>query len=116
MTHYCGINRMKEGTDFEKKHTPFIECKDRVKANAYFEVKISTGIPHPMEDAHFIHWIELYMGDLYLARVDFTQFMKPEVKMMVKAPSKEHEKFTLRALMRCNLHGVWEYEKEILLE
>lgn len=41
--------------------------------------------------------------------------MKPEVKLVVKAPSKGHEKFTLRALMRCNLHGIWKYEKEIKL-
>ncbi|WP_456375439.1 desulfoferrodoxin family protein [Methanocaldococcus sp.] len=116
MNYFCRINRIKEGNDFEKKHTPFIECPDIVKSEEYFEVKISPGIPHPMEDSHFIQWIELYMGDIYLARVDFTQFMKPEVKLMVKAPLKRHEKFTLKALMRCNLHGVWEYIKEIKLE
>ena len=116
MNYFCGINKMKEGNDFEKKHTPLIVCPDVVKADEYFEVKISTAISHPMEEGHFIQWIELFMGDIYLARVDFTQFMKPEVKLIVKAPSKGHEGFVLKALMRCNLHGVWEYEKEVKIE
>ena len=69
-----------------------------------------------MEDGHFIQWIELFMSYIYLARVDFTQFMKPEVVFVLKAPSKGHDKFTLRALMRCNLLGIWEYEKEVKVE
>jgi superoxide reductase len=35
---------------------------------------------------------------------------------MVKAPSKGHDSFILKALMRCNLHGIWEYEKEVKIE
>ncbi|WP_456419297.1 class II SORL domain-containing protein [Methanocaldococcus infernus] len=116
MNYFCGINRMKEGTEFEKKHTPFIECPDTVKPDEFFEVTIKTGYPHPIEDSHYIQWVELYMSDIYLARADFTQFVKPEVKFVVKAPSKGHKSFTLRALMRCNLHGIWEFKKEVKIE
>jgi len=71
---------LKEGTDFEKKHTPLIECNDTVKAGEIFEVKIHTaGVEHPMEDEHFIQFIELRIGDIPLARADLTQYAKPEV-------------------------------------
>ncbi len=52
---------IKEGNDFEKKHTSFIYNPDKVKYNEYFEVKISTGMHHSIEDGPFIHWIELFI-------------------------------------------------------
>ncbi len=105
-----------EGTDFEKKHTPMIECEDTVKAGEIFEVKIHTaGVEHPMEDGHFIQLIELRLGDIPLARVDLTQYVKPEVVFYVKAPSEGHEGKILKltSYMYCNLHGIWKYEKDI---
>jgi len=110
---------MVEGTDFEKKHTPMIECDDVVKAGEVFEVKVhSAGVEHPMEDGHFIQFIELRMGDLPIARVNLTQYAKPEVTLYVKAPSEEHkgQSVKLSAYMYCNLHGIWKYEKEIKIE
>lgn len=58
------------------------------------------------------------MNDIYLGRAEFTQFLKPEVVFKVKAPNESHKgkSFKLRALMRCNLYGVWEFEKEVKIE
>ncbi len=108
-----------EGTDFEKKHTPFIECPDSVKAGEIYEVKIKTsGVEHPMEDGHFIQFIELKIGDIPLARVNLTQYTKPEVVLNVKAPGEGHEGNTMKltSYMYCNLHGIWKSEKEINIE
>lgn len=54
MNYFHKINRLKEGTDFEKKHTSFIDCRDSVKADEIFEVRIYTEVEHPMEDNHYI--------------------------------------------------------------
>lgn len=116
----CALAKtIKDGTDFEKKHVPMIECKDTVKTDEIFEVKIHTaGVEHPMEDGHFIQFIELNVGDLPLTRVQLTQWVKPDVVLKVKAPSKGHEGSTMKlvAYMFCNLHGLWKYEKEIKIE
>ncbi|WP_456471603.1 class II SORL domain-containing protein [Methanocaldococcus sp.] len=110
---------LKEGTDFEKKHTPMIECKDKVKAGEIFEVKIHTaGVEHPMEDGHYINYIALHVGDIPLVRVDLTQYAKPEIIVKIKAPGEGHEGATMKltAYMYCNLHGIWKYEKEVKIE
>ena len=110
---------LKEGNDFEKKHTPIIECKDIVNPEEIFEVKIHTaGVEHPMEDGHFIQFIGLRIGDIPLARADLTQYAKPEMVFHIKAPSKGHEGSVMKltAYMYCNLHGIWKYGKEIKIE
>ncbi|ADP76843.1 Desulfoferrodoxin ferrous iron-binding region [Methanothermus fervidus DSM 2088] len=110
------INRMKEKTEYEMKHVPLIECKDSTKPDEFFNVRISTNAPHPMEKDHFIQWIELFVGPVFLGRAEFTQFTKPDVTFVVKAPSPGHGDYTLRALLRCNLHGVWENTKKIRMK
>lgn len=113
---FCGINRAREEmTDLEKKHIPVITAPDRVKKGEPFEVLIEVGklLAHPNEVSHFIEWIELYSGDTFLARFDLTPVLShPKVKATI-ALTHSHP---LRALERCNLHGVWEGKKEITVE
>ena len=77
----------------KEKHVPVIEFADG-------GVKIKVGsVPHPMEEKHYIEWIELVAdGKAY------RQFLKPgdapEATFLVTAG-----KVTAREL--CNLHGVW---------
>jgi len=109
------INRVKDPanpTDLEKKHVPTIEAPDEVTAREPFETTIIVGkeLAHPDEGGHFIQWIELFAGDAYLARFDFT----PTVSgAPVKITLKLNEDTTLVARERCNLHGVWESSKDI---
>jgi superoxide reductase len=70
-------------------------------------VTISVGaeLAHPNERGHFIEFIELYADEAFLARVSLTAVSaSPEVTLTVclSAPAA-----SLRALARCNLHGVW---------
>jgi len=101
-------------TETEKKHTPFIECPDTVKSGEPFQVKIRIGeIPHMMEVGHHIQWIDIYSGQNFNERIEFTpEFTRPEVTVTLVKGGK-HRTSTLRVIERCNLHGQWEATKEI---
>ncbi|MEW6614955.1 MAG: desulfoferrodoxin [Thermodesulfobacteriota bacterium] len=78
----------------KEKHVPVVE-----KAQSGFKVKIGS-VPHPMEEKHFIEWIEVIAdGKAY------RQFLKagetPEAVFCIDA-----EKITAREY--CNLHGLWK--------
>ena len=77
-----------------EKHVPVIE-----KTETGYLVKVGS-IPHPMEENHYIEWIELTTGN-----ETFLKFLKPgetpEAEFRVKA-----DKFTVREY--CNVHGLWK--------
>ncbi len=77
----------------KEKHVPVIEKV----ANGY-KVKVGS-VAHPMEEKHYIEWIELIAGGKA-----YRQFLKPgdapEAFFAVDA-----EKVTAREY--CNLHGLW---------
>ncbi|ENN96192.1 Desulfoferrodoxin ferrous iron-binding region [Methanocaldococcus villosus KIN24-T80] len=112
------VNVNKNNTDFERKHAPKIECKDVVKVNEIYEVKLYMEVEHPMEKEHYIQYIELYAEDYPLAKIFLTPYAKPEVTLKIKAPSEGHEgrEFRLIAYAYCNLHGIWKSEKKIKIE
>ncbi|HPD17019.1 MAG TPA: class II SORL domain-containing protein [Planctomycetota bacterium] len=100
-------------TDLEKKHVPVITAPDAVKSGECFEVIVEVGklLAHPNELAHFIEFIELYAGHVYLARMDFTAKQTcPIMRVCVALPK---DLGPLRAFERCNLHGVWTASKPI---
>ena len=77
----------------KEKHVPVVE-----KVEGGFTVKLGS-IPHPMEEKHYIEWIEVIAdGKAY------RQFLgpgdKPEAFFSVAADQE-----TVRAY--CNLHGLW---------
>ncbi len=96
----CGapMKLMKEGsTDGAKeKHVPVIEKT----ANGY-KVKVGS-VAHPMEEKHWIQWIELVADD-----VSYTRFLKPG-----QAPEAEFCISAQKVVAReyCNLHGHWKAE------
>ena len=69
------------------------------KVDGGFKVKIGS-IPHPMEDKHFIEWIEVITdGKIY------RQFLKPgQAPEAVFNLAAEN----IRAREYCNIHGLWE--------
>jgi superoxide reductase len=111
---FCQVNSLVTGpADVAKKHAPVITIPANVKVGQPFTVNIKVGeAPHVMENGHFIQFVDLYSGHIYVSRVDLTaELNKPEVSLSVVLP---HEgKRTLRAFSRCNLHGIWEGTKEI---
>ncbi|MCF6147351.1 MAG: desulfoferrodoxin [Candidatus Kuenenia sp.] len=111
---FCQINTAATGpAETAKKHVPVITSPEKIKAGESFTVTIKVGeTPHVMENGHFIQFIDLYCGHIYLSRIDFTAEMtKPEVSFPIVL---HHEgSRTLRAFSRCNLHGIWEGTKEV---
>ncbi|KUK05244.1 desulfoferrodoxin family protein [Methermicoccus shengliensis] len=104
-----------ELNDFQKKHIPVIDAPERVRADEAFEVSVTVGewVKHPNELGHFIEWIELYCGDVLLTRADLGPVLAdPKVVFRIRLD----ESGTLRAVAKCNLHGVWESTKEIAVE
>ena len=79
-----------------EKHVPVIE-----RSNGTVTVKVGS-VAHPMEDAHYIQWIELLADGK-----SYTQFLNPgdtpEATFKVDA-----DKITVREY--CNLHGHWKAE------
>ena len=114
---FCQVNRAKDPQQketVEQKHLPVIEVPGEIKAEQFFNVKIKVGeIEHPNENGHFIQWIELFVSDVYLGRFDFAPVMtKPEITIPLSI-AHEGRKTVLRAVSRCNLHGIWESTKEV---
>jgi superoxide reductase len=89
----CGenMNLMKENSvDASKeKHVPVI------KGN----VVIVGSIAHPMEDAHYIEWIEATSEDGAIEKI----FLQPSDK-----PQAEFHFNVKSARDYCNLHGLWK--------
>ncbi|HHI97293.1 MAG TPA: desulfoferrodoxin [Thermodesulfatator atlanticus] len=78
----------------QEKHVPVIE-----KVEGGFKVKVGS-VPHPMEEKHYIEWIELQAdGKSYI------QFLNPGDAPEAFFPV-EAEKVTAREY--CNLHGLWK--------
>lgn len=117
---FCGINKPEDAanlTESEKKHIPVIECPNKVKAGEPFQIKINVGeMPHVMDEAHHIQWIEVRSGENLYERVELTPvFTRPEITLTLVKGGK-HRISALRVIERCNLHGMWESTKEITVE
>jgi len=78
----------------KEKHVPVIE-----KIAGGFKVKVGS-VAHPMEQKHYIEWIEIIAGDTVYSR-----FLKPG-----EAPEAvftiDAQEVTAREY--CNLHGLWK--------
>ena len=79
----------------KEKHVPVIE-----KIKGGFKVKIGA-TPHPMEEKHYIEWIEL-LADGRLCRQSLSPGDSPQAMFECSCEAE----FTARAL--CNIHGLWK--------
>ena len=77
-----------------EKHVPVIE-----KTPTGVKVKVGS-IPHPMEEKHYIEWIELHADEAIYRRF-LGPMDKPETEFCVTAK-------TLSARDYCNIHGLWK--------
>jgi superoxide reductase len=78
-----------------EKHVPYIERTD----NGVI-VKVGQNQNHPMEEKHFIKWIQIISDG-----VSYRKFLKPgdrpEAEFEIKAD-------TIQAREYCNVHGLWK--------
>jgi len=81
----------------KEKHVPVIE-----KSAGGILVKVGS-VPHPMEEKHFIEWIEVRSGKDHYMR-ELKPGDKPEAEFCV--PDTD---VTVRIF--CNVHGLWTNRK-----
>jgi len=89
-----------EDTGFEK-HVPVIE-----KTTNAVKVKVGS-IPHPMEEEHYIEWIELIANGL-VYRKFLIPTDEPQAEFSISAPVVEARAY-------CNLHRLWMSAKPLKL-
>lgn len=77
-----------------EKHVPVVEKT----ANGY-KVKVGS-VPHPMEESHYIEWIEL-LADGKTYRRFLTPGNPAEADFCVQAESVQAREY-------CNVHGLWQ--------
>ncbi len=96
----CGqeMNLLEEKTadSSVEKHVPVVE-----KVDGGIKVKVGS-VPHPMEDKHFIEWIQVIAGNK-----KYTEFLNPGKPAEAFFPINESP-ITVREF--CNLHGLWKNE------
>lgn len=94
----CGqpMVALKENTTdaAQEKHVPVIE-----KISGGYKVTVGS-VLHPMEEKHYIMWIELIADGLSL-----TKFLKPGDQPVAEFKT-DAAKVTAREY--CNLHGLWK--------
>ena len=119
-TLFCKLNNLENAdkdSPVTKKHIPVITVPPVLKTGEFCDVKITVGeLEHPNENEHFIQWIEFYIGSVYLGRFDFAPVMtKPEITIPMKLSHRGLDS-TLRAIARCNRHGLWEGTAQVKTE
>ncbi|HER44495.1 MAG TPA: desulfoferrodoxin, partial [Candidatus Eisenbacteria bacterium] len=79
-----------------EKHVPVIE-----KVDGGYKVKVGS-VPHPMEEKHYIEWIQLLAGEK-----SYRKFLEPgqapEAVFHVEAKEVSAREY-------CNIHGLWKGE------
>lgn len=85
-----------------EKHVPVVEVDGGV-------VKVEVGdVLHPMQDEHYIEWVELVFEDAVL-RKNLSSEDDPKVDFLLADELKDNS-FYVRIL--CNIHGLWRSPKE----
>jgi len=95
----CGeeMKEMKEKTEDStvEKHVPYVEKTDKGVL-----VKVGQNQNHPMEEKHFIEWIQVIADDK-----SYRKFLKPgdtpQAVFEIKATN-------ISAREYCNIHGLWK--------
>jgi superoxide reductase len=79
----------------KEKHIPVVE-----KIEGGFKVKVGS-VAHPMEDKHYIEWIQVIADDGRVYRKFLKAGLPPEAVFKIDANS-------IVAREYCNLHGLWK--------
>ena len=96
----CGkpMGLLKENTvdAAQEKHVPVIE-----KVEGGYKVAVGS-VPHPMEEAHYIEWVELIAGETVYRR-HLKPGEAPEATFLIEARGVTAREY-------CNVHGHWKSE------
>ena len=79
----------------QEKHVPFI-----AREGDKYIVKVGQNAAHPMEEGHYIQWIELIADG-----ISYFKFLKPQDLPQAEFVLPEAKDVSAREY--CNLHGLW---------
>lgn len=101
----CGqsMNLMEEKKEEEgqEKHLPVIEEMTASACQGKDGVVVRVGeIAHPMEESHYIEWVEITMEDGRSGKKFLKPGDKPEVEFQTRSK-------VISARAYCNVHGLW---------
>ncbi len=77
----------------KEKHVPLLE-----KTDDFVNVKVGS-VPHPMEDEHFIEFIDLVTKDGV-----YRKFLKPGDKPVAEFETND---IIIKVREHCTIHGLW---------
>jgi len=77
-----------------EKHVPVVE-----RVDGGYKVRVGS-VTHPMEEKHYIEWIEVVAGDVVQRRY-LAPGQEPEAVFMIDADEVVAREY-------CNLHGHWK--------
>jgi superoxide reductase len=78
-----------------EKHVPYIE-----KTKEGILVKVGQNQDHPMEEKHYIEWIQVMVDN-----TSYRKFLRPGDKPQAKFEIKGDK---IEAREYCNIHGLWK--------
>jgi superoxide reductase len=116
-----------------EKHVPVIDCPDTVRADEMFQATVTLGkeVAHPNTTEHHIVWMKLCYkpdGGKYVYEVAQTNFGAhgASVEGANQGPVYTHHQMTVQLKIHkpgmlystawCNIHGLWQYAKEIKIQ
>lgn len=83
----------------EERHVPWVQ-----ETETGYRVTVGKPSLHPMEEVHYIEYVELYVDGEAVGKHEFEPGDKPEAEFEVK-----HGKQVF-AREFCNIHGLWQGE------
>ncbi|MGE4520499.1 MAG: desulfoferrodoxin [Desulfobacteraceae bacterium] len=97
----CGkpMKNMRENTEdaANEKHVPVVEKLDG-------KVRVTVGSTlHPMEEKHYIEWIQVLTDD----GTSYRKYLEPGQEPAAEFPVTSGR---ITAREYCNLHGLWKFE------
>jgi superoxide reductase len=113
-----------------EKHVPVIDCPEQVKADEFFPVKVTLGkeVAHPNTTEHHIRWISIYFqaeGEKFPYQIGHFEFSAhgesaegPNKSTIythheVSLSMKTSKPGVIYASALCNIHGLWQSQREI---
>jgi superoxide reductase len=120
---FASINRPKDMnnlTGLEAKHVPKLLLPPTISAGQPFALKVQVGqTMHPIERQHYIEWVEVFLGEVWIAQVLFSAVRtqpKAEFSLVLDAPAQIRAQIppNVKAdapscwAQMCNIHGTWE--------
>jgi superoxide reductase len=129
----ASIKELLQNADWKtEKHVPVIEAEEKVKKGDPLTITVSVGkeIPHPNTTEHHIAWVEVYFkpeGEKFLYQVGRFEFSAhgssiqgPNTSTVYTLPNavctlKSEKSGTIFVISYCNIHGLWENAKEVVV-